>query len=680
MSGILQTLFLGAAAAVTDAFFNLVTLLLNTTATNGAQNNTFLDSSTNNFTITRNGNTTQGTFTPFSQTGWSAYFGAASALTTPSSSAFAYGTGAFTIELWIYETTAPTSSVSVYALNGTNNLNIQRSAGGFYNIYDGGDRVSTTTIVSNQWNHIAVVRQAGGQLNLYANGVSVLSYTSSVNYTATTFSVAGSGTFPFYGYASNVRVLNGIALYTSNFTPPTAPLTAVTGTSLLTCQSNRFVDNSTNAFALTAGGTPSVQAFSPFAPTAAYDTAVVGGSGYFDGTGDYLTVGSGTDVDLGTSDFMIEFWYYCLQNGTYVSGVISKRVGGVASGWGMTTSGFVCDMAGTWYDSWANPFWVGSTQNSGFNSGTSLQKLNQWTHVVVTRQGTDARWFVNGQLLGYFSRTGAIQQLTGSPLAVGLNGTTTEQPFIGFLSNCRVVVGSVPTGYQTSSTTLNTQIFTPPTAPITTTSQGATSSNVKYIGNFTNAGIFDAAAKNDLETVGNAQVSTTQAKFGTTSAAFDGTGDNLKLKLTNAVGSGDYTIEGFFYASGTGIQYLFDMRETSQYIGSYIIGSSTTLYVNFGTTLDITASTSFALNTWNHMAFVRSGSGSNNTSVYLNGSRVYQRTDTTDYSIVPNLFIGCENSGNYYLNGYVDEFRITKGYARYSGSTYTVPAAAFPLL
>jgi hypothetical protein len=212
-----------------------------------------------------------------------------------------------------------------------------------------------------------------------------------------------------------------------------------------------------------------------------------------------------------------------------------------------------------------------------------------------------------------------------------------------------------------------------PTAPPTNTA------TTKLLLNMTNAGISDASGKNNLETVGNAQVSTTQAKFGTTSIAFDGTGDNLKSTLTNKIGSGDYTIEGFFYASGTGIQYLFDIRETSQYIGAYIIGSTTTLYVNFGTTLDITASSSFALNTWNHMAFVRSGSGSNNTSVYLNGLRVYQRTDTTNYSIVPTIFIGCENSGNYYLNGYIDEFRITKGYAQYSGATYTVPTATFSL-
>jgi len=54
-----------------DPYFNYTTLLLPGNGTNGAQNNTFVDSSTNAFTITRNGNTTQGTFSPFSQTGWS---------------------------------------------------------------------------------------------------------------------------------------------------------------------------------------------------------------------------------------------------------------------------------------------------------------------------------------------------------------------------------------------------------------------------------------------------------------------------------------------------------------------------------------------------------------------------------------------------------------------------------
>ena len=59
-------LYSSAATVEPDSYFNLVSLLLPGNGTNGAQNNTFLDSSTNNFTVTRNGNTTQGTFSPFS--------------------------------------------------------------------------------------------------------------------------------------------------------------------------------------------------------------------------------------------------------------------------------------------------------------------------------------------------------------------------------------------------------------------------------------------------------------------------------------------------------------------------------------------------------------------------------------------------------------------------------------
>jgi len=91
----------GAAAAPTDAQFNYVTMLLHGDGTNGAQNNTFLDSSTNNFTITRNGNTTQGSFSPYGDN-WSNYFdGSTSYLSVPSSSALAFGTGDFTVEFWV---------------------------------------------------------------------------------------------------------------------------------------------------------------------------------------------------------------------------------------------------------------------------------------------------------------------------------------------------------------------------------------------------------------------------------------------------------------------------------------------------------------------------------------------------------------------------------------------------
>ena len=62
-----------ATAAAADPYFYDVPLLLSGDGTNGAQNNTFIDGSTNAFTITRNGNTTQGSFSPYGSL-WSNYF------------------------------------------------------------------------------------------------------------------------------------------------------------------------------------------------------------------------------------------------------------------------------------------------------------------------------------------------------------------------------------------------------------------------------------------------------------------------------------------------------------------------------------------------------------------------------------------------------------------------------
>jgi len=81
-------------------------LLIHADGTNNQNNHTFLDSSNNNFTITRNGNATQGTFSPFSQTGWSGYFdGTGDYLTySPGSTLSSIGTGPLTIEAWVYYT------------------------------------------------------------------------------------------------------------------------------------------------------------------------------------------------------------------------------------------------------------------------------------------------------------------------------------------------------------------------------------------------------------------------------------------------------------------------------------------------------------------------------------------------------------------------------------------------
>ena len=690
---------------VTDPNFKNTTLLLQADGTgSGSQNQTFLDGSTNNFFITRNGNTTQGSFSPFSQAPgyWGNYFdGSTAYLTTPTSAALAYGSGDFTFELFSYTTSNASAnsrllgnwggswSANFWSLHSNHSSYVNKYSFFVYNYSVGSAMlVSTSTVPLNQWVHIAITR-SGNTWRMFINGVLDVSQTSSVSIdggSTDDMFIGGTGQAGEYsnGYISNTRIVKGTALYTANFTPQTSPLTAVTNTSLLTCQSNRFVDNSTNAFAITTNGSPSVQAFGPFAPALQWTPDVVGGSGYFDETGDYLSVGSGTDFDFGISDFSIEFWYWIPSIGTYATGLACKRQGGVATGWLMSTGGFSCLSGGTWYDSWGNPYWVGSSASTGFNASSSTTKIGQWTHVMVTRQGTDARWFVNGQLIGYQSRSSAIDQLTGSLLSIGLGGINYENPFLGYISNGRISIGSVPTGYQTSSTTLNTQVFTPPTSPVTTTSQGATSGNVKYIGNFTNAGIYDGKMANNLETVASAQVATSPVKYGSGSMYFNGTSDFLRIPNTQAFnfGSGNFTIEFWAFvtsmASEGCVFHNVDADPNGVLVSVNAVTGKWRFYAGAGGSWFVTLDSSVLITagTWNHVACTRNGS---TWTLWLNGVNTASATSSSNPSMDSNpAIIGrfTSSTANYF-NGYLDDFRITTGVCRYF-TTFTPPQQALP--
>ncbi len=254
MSGIIAALagIRTAIATAIDEYFNRVTLLLPGNGTNGAQNNTFLDSSSNNFTITRNGNSTQGTFSPFSQTGWSNYFnGTTDFLSAPNNAAFNLGSGDFTLEAFIF----PNVSSEGFFLGYAEGLNTTRSF--YFTVgttfvkfywYTNGTTANTltsaTVSLNNSWNHVAVCR-SGSTLYLFVNGV--LSNSSAISGSLFSnancvFNIGREAGFNggyYTGYISNVRVVKGTALYTASFAPPTLRLTNITNTSLLTCQSNR---------------------------------------------------------------------------------------------------------------------------------------------------------------------------------------------------------------------------------------------------------------------------------------------------------------------------------------------------------------------------------------------------------------------------------------------------------
>jgi hypothetical protein len=148
---------------------------------------------------------------------------------------------------------------------------------GYLGFFDGPpvEIVNSTSAVSlNQWSHVALVRN-GSDLRAYLNGVGVANRTTSSDYTGDDFYIGTARDNPgvtrnYTGYISNLRVVKGSAVYTSNFTPPTAPLTAITNTSLLTCQSpSPTTDYSSNAWPITVTGAVAQNGGGPFTDSSA---------------------------------------------------------------------------------------------------------------------------------------------------------------------------------------------------------------------------------------------------------------------------------------------------------------------------------------------------------------------------------------------------------------------------
>ena len=180
--------------------------------------------------------------------------GSADYLTVGGHSDLDFGTGNFTIE-GFFNTNKNTNSTIIASRNyytaGTNGnwlLRITDSNRIAFATYDGTSNEEYSefsfAVKLRKWHHFALVREGTGsnQTKIYIDGNSIGAMTVSKSLSAGTTDIGIgedlSGTNQeFKGYISNIRIIKGTALYTSNFTPPTSPLTNVTNTKLLCCQS-----------------------------------------------------------------------------------------------------------------------------------------------------------------------------------------------------------------------------------------------------------------------------------------------------------------------------------------------------------------------------------------------------------------------------------------------------------
>lgn len=614
------------------------------------------DDSVNNFALTPNGNAAYNSFSPETTTrSFSTYFdGTGDYLTIPSNYTMS---GDFTAEAFVYNTGA--NNPCILGTLDSANSQLLRISGGVQIAFLASTITGTITVPSNQWVHLAISRQ-GTTVRLFTNGVLSQTATYGGNALFRYIGALGVGTDLLTGYVSNLRVIDGTALYTSNFIPSNWPLTAIANTVLLTCQDQTIRDASTNNFTITKNGNTTWNALTPFNNIATYkltdsglnlntidEVTLNSGSLYFDGTGDFLTVPSNTAFVMGTGDFCIECWIF--TNAAPGGGATNDKT--IFGSFNFTPSFFLFLRNS---DN-APAIWNGTTQ---LNS-TLVVTANTWTHVAWVRSGGNFTFYVNGLSGGTSSYT---TNWTAADISyIGRSNADTTRNFQGYISNLRVVKG----------TALYTSNFTPPAAildPITSTSLLL---NCLVDGEFK-----DSSTNNfSLTRNGNVGPSTFSPFYQNTSGSlyFDGTGDFLTIASSTVFGlsTGNFTIEGWFYpnsnpANGPGTLFDFRTGATATATAMRINSSLQIMFYNGPSNIE-TSFTSVVtnLNAWNHIAYVRI---SGTVYGYINGRLAGSVAVASDLGTTAPLMIGNNQTAGYSFYGYMSNIRIIKGTALYTGN------------
>ena len=645
-------------------------------------------------------------------------------ITTAALSQNTLGTNNFTAECWFYSS----------AVSGFGQIIGMRSsaypfapfslinASGTVVLYSSGDGTSwsiangssVAAISLNFWYHVAIVRN-GNNLNVYLNGVSRLQLTI----TGTNFPqsspplLSGGGSYLgpadlFAGYVSNIRFVNGVAVYTGNFVPPIQPLlgtqssgtntSAITGTQttlLLQTPNNSAVttDSSANQFTITnVNATPSAS-LNPF-------NYLPLGSVSLNGTTQSLSIPANTAAfSYGANDFTWECWvnptstggtgnipidFFSNPTGTFIVGqcqIVISAARAVGFYYATTTSAF-----------------------TNVITSTAAIALNTWSHIAVVRSGSgtgNLKIYINGVLAA--TSAGAVTQNLGSTGAgnIGKASDVSGQFFNGYISNPRIVNGvAVYTGNFTPSTQpLAISQNTGPNITAVTGTQTSlllqTPNNANFIkdsstNNFTltNNGAATATALspfNFVPATGGWQI--TSIPLG--SVSLNGSTQALSIPANAAFSfAGDFTWECWVNpTSFAGNSETIDFFTNTS--GSYIIGqcqiqinvTTGTVGFYYATTISAAASivstATLSLSTWSHIAVVRSGSGVGNLKLYINGvvaatsaGAVTQVLGSTGAGSIGRQ----TSSSTLYLNGYISNIRIVAGVAVYTGN-FTVPTA-----
>jgi len=209
-------------------------------------------------------NTVSGIETPTPVTGSVVFDGSGDYLTTSSADSFNPRTNLFTIEFFTY----PNSTDMVAWVESGTDRNFYIETFSTTGIYVGDGIINNINVAAppiSKWTHIALAFD-GTTYRLFYDGILQGSSTTLLaNNTLSSFRIGATydGSRPFNGYISNLRILKGTALYTSNFTPPTRELQPIGDTVLLCCNNSTSATAEATGKTITVNGNAAASTFSP---------------------------------------------------------------------------------------------------------------------------------------------------------------------------------------------------------------------------------------------------------------------------------------------------------------------------------------------------------------------------------------------------------------------------------
>ena len=390
----------------------------------------------------------------------------------------ALGTSNWTIECWFYldsgyhtrailQVGGKTGTGALAILMGANNQFYITARGVSSAINTSSDQRHPFTAENDRWYHLAVTNDGTSKVHsLYIDGVLIDTGVrdTAYDFSETTLSVGrtyiyGTAYNHWQGHISNLRITN-TKVYNGNFTPSLTPLTAISGTLLLTCQnsSGSITDAGPDSRTITTSGTaPSASTTKPFVnhftvPTSDLGNITntklltlqgltpkyhTGGSAYTNSRNAYIKVDD-SSLEVGTGDFTVEF-YYKFQTHGHAGYYLMFRYANFHFGY--------ADSPATRLG-YSNGGWNNAPVGVGMNT-------KQWYHCAMVRTGGNVKVYIDG-VEAISSTAGATDNITDGKLE--MNGQSswgaTGYGFNGGISHSQL---------RFSSKAVYTGAFTPPT-------------------------------------------------------------------------------------------------------------------------------------------------------------------------------------------------------------------------